>query len=265
MTPNQAGNIFACPVCKSDLLIKDSDYQAACLSCRVSFTKEALVWNFIPQAKDVSSPIWEAWQAVQNNGVASYQADPEHNLSVGKRADCKRFADFCNYEGLVLDVGCGPQAWPAYFDSSKNAFFIGIDPLAGSQQSNYLTLKALAEYLPFRGNVFDRVLFSTTLDHFVDPIGALREAARVCKASGEIDVWLGEKRPGAPKPSTSPEWYTRLQKPDLAEDVFHLKRLSSVEFQTMTIKAAVKIVQTESHRIDEYRTSYFYRLKAKID
>jgi SAM-dependent methyltransferase len=261
MLLSQVGNIFACPVCKCELALGDHDQRTICPSCRADYVKGELVWNFIPQDKQVTSPLWKAWQVVQDNGVASYQADPEHNLSVGKREDCKRFADFCDYHGIVLDVGCGPQPWPAYFDATKGAFFVGVDPLAGVQASKYLTIRALAEYLPFRDHVFDHVLFSTTLDHFVDPVGSLREAVRVCKRSGEIDVWLGEKKPGAPKPKTSPEWYTRLRKPELAEDVFHIKRLNSDEFCAMVNKLGVNIAQTESHRIDEYRTSYFYRIK----
>jgi ubiquinone/menaquinone biosynthesis C-methylase UbiE/uncharacterized protein YbaR (Trm112 family) len=265
MLLDDARNILACPVCKADLSITDSDKKAKCLSCGAIFAKEPLVWNFIPDVKDIASPIWKAWQAVQENGMTSYRADPDHNLSVGRRNDCRQFAEFCNFQGLVLDVGCGPQPWPAYFDSTKNASYVGIDPLAGATPSKYLTIKALAEYLPFRMASFDRVLFSTTLDHFVDSVVALKEAARVCKTSGEIIVWLGEKRPDAPKRSSSPEWYVQLRKPELAEDVFHIKRLNVAEFQGMAMKAGVKIVQTESHQIDEYRTNYFYRLKMKTD
>ncbi|UVT16829.1 MAG: class I SAM-dependent methyltransferase [Nitrospira sp.] len=265
MRISQAGKIFACSRCKFDLFIGDQDQRIACPSCLAEFVKDTLVWNFIPQENEISLPIWRAWQAVQDNGVASYQADPDHNLSVGKREDCKRFADFCNYHGMVLDVGCGPQPWPAYFDADEKVFFIGVDPLAGTQPSGYLTMKALAEYLPFRDRVFDHVLFSTTLDHFVDPVESLREAVRVCKPSGEIDVWLGEKKPGAPTPVSSPEWYTRLKKPELAEDVFHIKRLNSDEFRAIAKKVGVHIVQAEAHPIDAYRTSYFYRLKTSAD
>jgi ubiquinone/menaquinone biosynthesis C-methylase UbiE len=253
--------IFACPICKEHLPLTEAHSRITCESCGIFFVKETLVWNFIPKDIGLSSPKWKAWETLQKNGEVSYQADPDHNLSVGERTDCKQFAAFCNYQGLVLDVGCGPQPWPSYFDASRGAAYIGVDPLAADSATNYLKVKALAEYLPFCKNTFDHILFSTSLDHFVDSIAALREAKRVCKSTGEINVWLGEKRPGAPRPLHSPDWYLRLWKPALAEDLFHIKRLHISDFLKDVETAELTIAQTETHNVDEYRSNYFFRIK----
>jgi SAM-dependent methyltransferase len=255
------GEIMACSVCGTDLAIADSDTQAGCVSCGATFAKGKYIWNLIPTNIDWSSPLWQTWRQLQENGVASYRADPEHNLAVVARDDIQQFARFCDYHGLVLDVGCGPQPWPAYFERGADAVYVGVDPLIDDAPGEYLRIKALGEFLPFRAEVFDHVLFSTTLDHFIDPVTALKVAARVCKPNGEIDIWLGEKHPDAPRPPASPEWYRRLTKPRLAEDLFHVKRLSRAEFARTARTAGLTIAQAETHAVDEYRANHFYRLR----
>jgi SAM-dependent methyltransferase len=253
--------IIACPVCSADLPINDADNRVMCHGCKSTFIKGRYVWNFIPKVIDWSSPMWQTWQQVQANGMVGYQCDPEHNLAVGTREDSQRFALFCNCRGLVLDVGCGPQSWPSYFKRAAGTTYVGVDPLIEDIPGEFIRLKALAEFLPFRNNVFDHILFGTSLDHFVDPAAALKTAAQVCKPAGEIDIWVGEKVASAPKPSVSPEWYRQLQKPNLAEDLFHIKRWSGKALTDLAIAAGLTLVQTEVHTLDKYRTNYFYRLR----
>ena len=253
--------IVACPLCSTDLPINDADNRVMCHGCKSTFIKGRYVWDFIPTDIAWSSPMWRTWQQLQVNGMASYQSDPEHNLAVEAREDIRCFTLFCNCHGLVLDVGCGPQSWPSYFKRAEGTRYVGVDPLIEDIPGEFLRLRALAEFLPFRTGVFDHVLFGTSLDHFVDPVAALRAAARVCKPSGEIDIWVGEKSANAPKPAVSPEWYRRLRKPDLAEDMFHIKRLSGKAFIDLTAAAGLTLVQTEVQTVDDFRTNYFYRLK----
>jgi SAM-dependent methyltransferase len=263
MTLELLNTIAACSICGADLSITDTDTETQCTSCGAIFERGNYLWNFIPRNIDWSSPMWKTWQQLQQNGLASYQSDPEHNLSIVERGDSTRFARFCNYHGLVLDVGCGPQPWPAYFIRGRDVVYVGIDPLVDDTPGEYLRFKGLGEFLPFRPRVFDHVLFSTTLDHFIDPVTALKAAARVCKLEGEINIWLGEKRPGAPKPAVSPGWYLRLQKPQLAEDLFHVKRLNRIEFLEIVQAAGLNIAQAETHPVDEHRANHFYRLRVE--
>jgi SAM-dependent methyltransferase len=256
---------LACPVCKAALPALDAGAaQLDCPQCGARFTRGRHVFDFTPppSVRD-NSPVWEAWDQIQANGLSGYTADPTRNLSVGERADCHSFRQFAACRGMVLDVGCGPQAWPAYFDRSPDVVYTGIDPFADLGPSDFLKFVGLGEFLPFAGGVFDHVMFATTLDHFVDPTRVLREAARVTKPTGVIDVWLGETDPAAPKPKVSPEWYQRLTRPALADDLFHIKRMKQSDFLALVDAAGLTVLDSERHQVDPFRVNNFYRLQGR--
>jgi SAM-dependent methyltransferase len=251
---------LACPACHAPLHVPVDAASCSCDACLLRFERRGGVWDFVPPSLRVGK-LWDAWDQLQANGVASYEADPMRNLSVGHREDCARFSAFCAYAGLVLDVGCGPQAWPAYLDRARDATYVGVDPLAGEGTTEFVKVRALAEHLPFRDGVFDQAVFATTLDHFVDPAAAIREASRVCKPGGVITIWFGEKRADAPRPATSPEWYRGLVKPELADDFFHVKRLSAAEFDAMLERTPLRVIERQTIPVDAWRTNHFIKLR----
>jgi len=254
-------DIVACPVCQGPLSLMRRR-AAQCRGCGESFPWLGDTWNLMPSTYRASSDVWAVWDQLQANGLVSYREDPEHNLAVGARQDCVDFSVFCRFKGLVLDVGCGPQPWPAYFRShTEGTRFVGVDPLIETPGDEYLQLRAVAEYLPIRSGVFDHVVFATSLDHFVDPRRALNEAQRVCRATGEIDVWIGEKDPGAPLRRESPTWYLALKTPTGAQDTFHLKRLALPEAQALFAAANLWPVEHDVRKVDDYRNNHFFRLK----
>jgi SAM-dependent methyltransferase len=120
-------------------------------------------------------------------------------------------------------------------------------------------LVGLAEYLPFTDASFAHALFSTSLDHFVGPRAALREAGRVVGSNGEVDVWLAK---GSEAPRwQSPEWYRQLEQPELADDLFHIKRLTAEEFRVRAHDAGLRITDEERQAIDTHRRHWFFRLR----
>jgi hypothetical protein len=101
----------------------------SCPACGSTYRKGSYWFDFTPPpATRDDSPLWKAWQHLQANGLVGYTVEPDRNLSVGDRDDCKAFARFCKCRGLVLDIGCGPQRWPAYFVGSGEASYVGLDP-----------------------------------------------------------------------------------------------------------------------------------------
>ncbi len=253
--------VLACPCCRASISLPTAGKPVVCQACSEVYAPLPYSWDMIPSKHwQTSSKLWQTWQKLQEHGNIAYKMDPEHNLSVGERDDCKEFATFCNFKGLVLDVGCGPQPWPTYFGNlSTKAAFIGIDPLVGNAIADYVQFKALGEFLPFRANVFDHVVFATFLDHVVEPLKPLLEAKRVCKTNGQINIWIGVKKHGAPRMGSSANWYNQLKKPTLAEDLFHIQRLGIDELFSLLQQSEVKLIDCKEMVVDDYRSNYFIR------
>lgn len=253
-------DIVRCPNCGNHLQLRRS-HTSKCTRCGEEYRAFAHSWSLIPSRFRELTDV-DTWDLLQANGTVSYTEDPEHNLSVTEREDTTNFSRFCELRGLVLDVGCGIQPWPSYFPRSPGeASFVGIDPLVGNLPARYPQLRAVAEFLPFTDETFDHVLFATSLDHVLDPVRALREARRVIKGSGSIDVWVSAKSPEAPKPAHSHAWYEQLRKPASAEDVFHMKRLEDSDLLSYCEQIGLEILRTEKQKVGEYRTQFFFSIR----
>ncbi len=260
MSRDELSAILACPVCRAPLALPDAP-EARCAECATAYRRLTHAWDLTPPRERWSSDTWKAWEQLQENGDVSYREDPENNLGVGPRDDHLAFSSFAALDGLVLDVGCGPQPWPTNFDRhAPGTRFVGVDPLVGEREAHYTQIRALAEFLPFSDARFDHVVFATSLDHFVDPTQALLEARRVIAPEGSIDIWVGHKRSDAPAPTVSPEWYRGLVKPPEAVDVFHFKRLDAPASEALFACAGLRVARAEARAVDDYRTNHFYKL-----
>ena len=253
---------LVCPLSKEKLKFKKNIAKSSIGTYFLD--EEHGFWDFIPE-NELNNESWETWNELQQNGIVSYENDPANNLGVGKRKDFLSFAKFCNFNGLVLDVGVGPQKNPTHikYCNKKNVQFIGIDPIVGEQPREFSFIRSLGEYLPFKSKLFDQVLFVTTLDHFIDPVIALKESKRVLKKDGEICIWLGEKDKNVPKPKKSNLWYEKLEVPKGADDPFHFKRFSISDFKKYLIESNLKITTEKVIEIDKWRKSCFYIVKNK--
>lgn len=252
---------FVDPVTKEILTVKlDGLYSSI---ARYTKNESRGFWNFMPQnLEELNNPLWQTWCQLQKNGIISYRNDPYNNLGVGLRKDYLEFGKFCNLNGNILDVGVGPQTCPIHIlhCKKKDMFFIGIDPLVGEQPRDFAFVQSLGEYLPFRAKLFDRVLFVTSLDHFINLYTPLIEAQRVLKDGGYIYIWIGEKNKNTPNMKESPDWYKKLELPTGADDFFHFKRLSAQKAESCFTELGLKIKDKEVHAIDSWRKNYFYRL-----
>ena len=72
---------------------------------------------------------------------------------------------------------------------------------------------------------------------------------------------MGVKSKDAPKPKESPEWYSKLETPEGAENPFHYKRWTSEEFENIFKEVGAKLIEKEVHKIDEWRENVFFKLK----
>jgi SAM-dependent methyltransferase len=258
---SELNQIVACPNCKHSIVL-DNTKDTTCDFCKEKYIRLKGSWYLIPSRFRETSVMWDTWQEVQNNGLESYINDPTHNLGVSERSDYQEFGNFCDFSGLVLDVGCGIQPWPTHFNAVRRpTHFVGVDPLIKEGSTKYTQLCALGEFLPFRDNTFDKVVFASSLDHCIDLQTVLREAKRVCQNRGEINVWIGQKLDGAPKPQSSPDWYLKLKKPAKAGDLFHIKRLIGTDIRAV-LETLDLFVSEEKYLPEiEHRRNLFLRLK----
>lgn len=249
-TETLLAEILACPVCHGELA------DGRCGSCGRTYEDR----NFIP------SPLPDGrlrrrrrlWGKLEANAARAYELDPPSSLSIGDRADARLFAEFSRLEGLILDVGCGPQALPSYAEGMAESF-VGIDPLPGTQPRTFAFAQAIAEYLPFRDGVFDRVLFATSIDHLLLPELALAETRRVSKSGGMVCIWLGEPAPPPPPEGfrehvrrmlglvdiTTPRVTMRFRVPKGAVDAFHAAHPSAEQVEAWLEQAGLRVVEVQ--------------------
>jgi ubiquinone/menaquinone biosynthesis C-methylase UbiE len=183
-------DLIVCPICRGEL--KRERHGLLCAGCGRRYRDGATLdlTPVPPPDADVLAS-WPLWEKLQANFVSAASAVPEHSLSVTSRPDVEAFASFCAFSGIVLDVGCGTQRLPTYADRGS-CRFVGIDPLAGEPERAFEFVQGIGEYLPFRSDSLDQVLFATSLDHMLVPRRALAEARRVIRAGGSVNVWFGE-------------------------------------------------------------------------
>jgi SAM-dependent methyltransferase len=246
-----SAELLACPVCQGALA------DNCCAECGRRYTATQGVTDFTPNPPpdERVRARWGLWEQLEANGADAYELDPPSSLSVGDREDVRAFAEFCRMDGRVLDVGCGPQELPGYALGQDQ--FFGIDPLRGVQPRAFSFVQGIAEYLPFRSGVFDRVLFATSIDHVLVPELALAEARRVSKSGGEIAIWLGEPTPvpirerwkrRSPEPLTkidTPQGVVGFEVPAGATDAFHVAHPAAKEIRRWLKRVGLTVSAVE--------------------
>jgi SAM-dependent methyltransferase len=243
-------DLLVCPVCKGQLRMEADSQSVPCIVCGRTYCRLGAALDFLPDTApdaDVAAR-WPLWEQLESNAVVAYENDPSGNLSISPRRDYAAFTAFAELDGIVLDVGCGPQSLPWYASALSGAF-VGIDPLIGSPDREFAFVRGLGEYLPFRAAAFDRVLFTTSLDHLLVPERALAEARRVVNPAGNICIWFAEAATSAARDGVaSNAWYDALEVPAGAADRFHAARFDLGLVRDLI--AAVGLVVVDMERLD---------------
>jgi len=132
------------------------------------------------------------WEKLQDKRVKEYDQGFEGfftgEKSKGARKLKKVIGRLLKYKNC-LDIGCGILKWPPYM--SENVYWHGIDPVFKDSERGFVFTHAIAEDLPYTDNTFSGVLFSTSLDHVIDPVKAIKEAYRVLEPGGYMFIWGG--------------------------------------------------------------------------
>jgi SAM-dependent methyltransferase len=131
---------------------------------------------------DVAADAYDRFMGRWSSGLSSQMAD---------------FAGVRN-GARVLDVGCGPGALTGELVARLGAAAVtAVDPAEGFVQAlrtrhpDVASTRAAAESLPFPDDAFDAALAQLVVHFMRDPVGGLREMARVTRDDGAVAacVW----------------------------------------------------------------------------
>lgn len=169
----------------------------------------------------------QMWRECFQAGRKAYEGGPVGNLSLDQSIEARWFGQFVSAfaQGRVLDVGCGPQAKPAYLKSIPNERIAGIDPLTPFNDHPFLFRKALAEFIPAEDESFETLVIGTTLDHFYLLDQACAEIYRVLTPGGRLVVWTSLTGDG----SSYDPYNTLTEK----IDEFHLFQLNYAQVRSL--------------------------------
>jgi uncharacterized protein YbaR (Trm112 family) len=191
---------LACPTDNSILLMAIRSQNGAVAALKSKDRVYPVINNvpcLLPDArenKDGSQTLWArlqdaAWKRYQS-GHKDVFSEPDDPMGSGVGQIIGQTG-----RGLFLDVGCGPLPLPAYMASSNaNVSWIGIDPHFGDVARQFPFAQALGEYLPFRRQVFDGVLYAGVIDHVINPLRSLERARSIIKPKGKLFVWYNPRQ-----------------------------------------------------------------------
>jgi len=277
-------DLLICPVCHVKLPLAELRLNnvSTCSNCKYEYHYSDGAFDLIPRpfpSDDIQRKA-DLWEKLQENGLISYTIEPENNLSVGARKDSRVFGAFCELDGVVLDVGCGPQVFPTYAEGFKGRF-VGIDPIRGEAKRNFDFAVAVGEYLPFQDQTFNQVIFAGSLDHVLNQEQVFEEVKRVLKPGGIINIWFGvpetqgtiakltrkaihvgryllrgdfqglakrAQQEVNPEPAPSvPDWFAALPVPEGAVDTYHLTHLDKTSIAEGITQAGLKVTKSVHH------------------
>lgn len=219
-----------------------------------------------------------------NNAPPKAQTDVKtHNCLVDKQfgSQAERYltssvhafgAEFSDVERLVqqfdypqvLDLGSGaghisfhaaPFAQQVIaYDLSEKMLAVVIDSAKQKKLDNIITVKGIAESLPFPDNHFDVVISRFSAHHWQDVPLALREMRRVCQPKGKI-MLIDIMAPASPLCDSF------LQTIEMLRDNSHVRDYSSSEWQYMFGKVGLNVQQTQTHKLALAFESWVTRMR----
>lgn len=102
---------------------------------------------------------------------------PTSRVDIETRKQMKSILD--NFNGMVLDVGCGDfNKYLVGFSSGDT--YIGLD----IEKTSSTDVIGDASYLPFKDESFDAVICNAVLGHVENPKEVLKELYRIAKSGG---------------------------------------------------------------------------------
>ena len=191
---------------------------------------------------------FQLWKTLSDTGNQEYFDRPGSSLSVAGNLPSLDFSGFAraHMRGRVLDIGCGPQAVPAYLEGYPTRLIAAIDPFSKGSHHPFLFVRALNEQLPWPDASFETVINATSMDHCVDLEASLAETARVMAPNATLILWVGFVKGAKPYDPNAPA----------AIDAYHLYHFDEPWFNEV-IARYFRVIE----RVDNDGISNFYALR----
>lgn len=126
--------------------------------------------------------------------LAALRGEPSYVWRSGQERRLQMVARAVRLENaVILDAGCGLGTYAIQFkrrfSPHVEAFELEAERLKIAQREIPHALVSVAEYLPYRSNLFDVVFSNETIEHVQDDSMAAREMVRVTKPGGRIVIF----------------------------------------------------------------------------
>jgi SAM-dependent methyltransferase len=163
-----------------------------CEDCGAAFSVQFGFPTLIPP-NALTGPEWELWRRHLERFEERRRPRPDKVTRALHQFRAKHdaqpaFAEFIGIgTGTVLDLGCGPGKFRRLFDPQR-VTYVGLDPLALPEVSDFHYVQGVAEYLPFKSGTFTDIVILAALDHFRDLGRFAREATRVLAPGGRLHL-----------------------------------------------------------------------------
>jgi ubiquinone/menaquinone biosynthesis C-methylase UbiE len=187
---------------------------------------------------------YEEWRRIHNRAARDY-INSEWSREVFFGVAKKRKKLFAQATGKVLDVGCGYGNNFPYLINATHITGIDFSPVMlakARETARQLSIRVdlregSAESLDFADGAFDTVISSLSTCSFFNPIPALKEMRRVCKAEGKI-LLLEHGR-------SSWDWLGKYQDRHVHEQIEQGGCRWNQEPQELVREAGIKILQAD--------------------
>jgi SAM-dependent methyltransferase len=191
---------YKCVQCGARLIIPPTgEGGLACSDCgfAYAYSKNYLKYDFDSLLFRQFKKKYLLNKVLNNNGFLAYHFLREGSLSLSWREDVSHFKEYILSQishGKILDVGCGILDLPGYLDFEKKEEFefYGIDPI-DDKSFKGVRITGCAEFMPFQDNLFDGLIFATSLDHICSVERTIWEAYRVLSEKGKVIIWMADQ------------------------------------------------------------------------
>lgn len=194
---------YQCAECGTPLEIVHINNETKCKICKHPYKvfKNYLKYDLDSLLLKYNKKKYLLNKVLNNNGYLSYIFLKEGSLSLPERKDCIRFKNYIesylpseSRDITILDIGCGVLEMPGYlnFENNKNIQLYGLDPI-DDQSFNGFRIVGCSEFMPFENNVFDIIIFATSLDHVCSIDKSISECHRILKEDGKVIIWMSDR------------------------------------------------------------------------